>query len=209
MARHDPLPCPVEQAAAVARAVAHQRAVRRADPNFAHYTAAALAERILGLPATPGPPTADGWVPVGEVRDHAADERRRVWRHPATGRVRTQPVPWVAPLEPLESTPPAPRGDGAAFDGERLRWRQSGAAGTAGAGSRPGHPGDGFPPSPTDLDRGSAGARGFVVVPPDPPGIDGDGDGVGGEGRGSAGSTVKHRPGPGEEGEPRGPRPDG
>jgi hypothetical protein len=53
----------------------------------------------------------------GEEHDHAADERREVWWHAATDRVKTRVVPWVPVLE----APPVAQGR-RYWDGARLRW---------------------------------------------------------------------------------------
>jgi hypothetical protein len=103
--------------AAVARAEAHYRALRRADPRFARCTPGWFEEQVLGLPGRPQAPDAFGWAVVGEVHDFAADERREVWWHAATDRVRTRVVPWVAPLEAA-----AVAQGRRYFDGARLMW---------------------------------------------------------------------------------------
>ena len=106
--------------AAVARAVAHRRALHRADPRFAHYTEAALAEQVDGIPASPFAAarnaTAGGWLPAGVVFDGIAGAEFRVWLHPATGRVKTERLDPPAPHVPPPVPPGAPY-----FDGARLR----------------------------------------------------------------------------------------
>jgi hypothetical protein len=111
--------CPDPRGAlgAVARAETHLTALRRADPRFAHCTAGWFEEQVLGLPGRPQAPDAFGWAVVGEVHDYAADERREVWWHAATGRVRTRVVPWVGPLVAEPVIEPRWR-----YDGARRRW---------------------------------------------------------------------------------------
>ena len=116
--------------AVVARAAAHVRALRRAEPRFAHCTPGWFDQQVEAMPGPPRPPDAFGWALAGEVWDFAADERREVWWHAATDRVRTRVVPWVGPLaaEPVDER----RGY---FDGARLRWverRTEGADGDPG-----------------------------------------------------------------------------
>lgn len=82
---------------AVGRAAAHRRRRLLADLATAHYTAAALGERVAGLPDWPGPRTGDGWYAVGVVADRADGTDRRVWLQPATGRVRLQAPELPAP----------------------------------------------------------------------------------------------------------------
>ena len=91
--------------------------MRRADPRFSGWTDAAIVEQIVGVAAASRAPDPFGWTLVGEVHDHASDERREVWWHPATDRVRIRPVPWVGALRAN------PVGDGTAYyDGTRMTW---------------------------------------------------------------------------------------
>ena len=107
--------------AAVARTETYQRAVRRADPRFAGYSDAAISEQVTGIPVPPRAPDAFGWALAGEVWDFAADERREVWWHAATDRVKTRVVPWVPPL----AAEPGVEGR-RYWDGARLRWVELG-----------------------------------------------------------------------------------
>ena len=80
-------PSATHVADAVARAAAHRRTVRAADPRFAHVSPGALAERVVGLPGRPEP-AAGGWWGVGLVVDELTGDELRVWLHPASGRLR-------------------------------------------------------------------------------------------------------------------------
>ena len=105
-------PSATHVADAVAHAAAHRRTVRGAYPRFAHVSAGALEERVVGLPGRPEP-AAGGWWRVGLVDDELTGDELRVWLHPASGRVRTQrPAPFTPP------PPPRPR-PGLSFDPSR------------------------------------------------------------------------------------------
>ena len=102
---------------ALTRAVAHQRAVRREDPRFSGWTDAAIVEQIVGFASASPVPDAFGWAVVGEVHDHAGDERREVWWHAMTDRVRTRRVSWVGAIR---ADPVA--GGTAYYDETRMTW---------------------------------------------------------------------------------------
>ena len=94
---------------------------RRADPRFAAHTAAALAERVVGLPERPER-AGGGWWRVGRVVDGIAGAELAVRFHPASGRVRVA-RPGAMRERPFP-TPPPPGGRW--FDGARLRWVEPG-----------------------------------------------------------------------------------
>jgi hypothetical protein len=88
----DDHPTPEQALGGVEGAVAHRRAVHRATPRYAHHTRAALAERVVALPAPPLR-MRGGWWRVGFVLDAIADEELVVRLDPATGRVQGAPPP--------------------------------------------------------------------------------------------------------------------
>ncbi len=100
---------------AVARAAAVRRNRHRADPQYAHLTAAALMERVVGVLGRPEL-LADDWWHVGSVLDSLADLEFDVWYMPGQRRLGMstveRPVFSIAP--PLENP--------IIFDGERMKW---------------------------------------------------------------------------------------
>jgi hypothetical protein len=112
----DPYPSLEESVIAVVKAVAARRARHRADPTHAGLTAAAIAERVMGITLPPRSGR-DGWWLVGRVLDELVDAEFSVWYMPGPRRIglsrRERPV--IAAPAPLLDRPYY-------YDGLRRKW---------------------------------------------------------------------------------------
>ncbi|MCA9862924.1 MAG: hypothetical protein KC432_07885 [Thermomicrobiales bacterium] len=104
---------------AVARALASVRAKHRSNPDLAHMTGSAVAERVTALTLPPRPARGDWWL-VGRVLDEIEEVEFSVWFIPATRRIgitrREQPTV-IAPAAPLNMP--------CYYDGLRRNWIDS------------------------------------------------------------------------------------
>lgn len=104
---------------AVAKALASIRGKHRANPDLAHMTASAIAERVSALTLPPRPARGDWWL-VGRVLDEIEDVEFSVWFIPEARRIgitrRERPVV-IAPSTPLNMP--------YYYDGLRKRWIDS------------------------------------------------------------------------------------
>ena len=118
---HDPQagPAPELCTEAVAKALASVRGKHRANPDFAHMTRSAIAERVTALTLPPRPASGDWWL-VGRVLDEIEDVEFSVWFIPGERRIgitrREQPTV-IAPATPLNMP--------YYYDGLRKRWIDS------------------------------------------------------------------------------------
>jgi hypothetical protein len=100
----------------VARATAARRNRHRANPDYQHFTPAAIAERVVGLSCF-ARQSRDGWWMVGHIFDQLDDVELDVWFDPERRRIGVSPCKRVA-----VSLPPAPPDTPIVFDGERMKW---------------------------------------------------------------------------------------
>ncbi|MDQ2651512.1 MAG: hypothetical protein M3Z20_00585 [Chloroflexota bacterium] len=118
---HDPEagPAPDLCTEAVAKALASIRAKHRGNPDLAHMTRSAIAERVTALTMPPRPARGDWWL-VGRVLDEIEDVEFSVWFIPEARRIgitrREQPTV-IAPATPLHMP--------YYYDGLRKRWIDS------------------------------------------------------------------------------------
>lgn len=114
-------PAATPPADVLAGALRHAAAVRiaayRQDERYAHYTLAALRERVVTVPLPPRP-HGGGWWSAGRLLDDLGGAEWRVWVHPERRRLRLIPRPVLEPRIPV----PARHPDGRYYDGARRRW---------------------------------------------------------------------------------------
>jgi hypothetical protein len=112
-------PAPELCSEAVAKALASVRGKHRANPDLAHMTRSAIAERVSALTLPPRPARGDWWL-VGRVLDEIDEVEFSVWFIPEERRIgitrREQPTV-IAPATPLNMP--------YYYDGLRKRWIDS------------------------------------------------------------------------------------
>jgi hypothetical protein len=118
---HDPQAAPVPDVCteAVAKALASVRANHRGNPDLAHMTRSAIAERVTALTLPPRPASGDWWL-VGRVLDEIEDVEFSVWFIPEERRIgitRREKPTVIAPATPLNMP--------YYYDGLRKRWIDS------------------------------------------------------------------------------------
>lgn len=116
MAIVEPVPPAELVAEAFRRALERRIEAHRSSSRHRHYSAAALSEQVVALPA---PPERRGrWWAIGWIQDGITGNDWRVWMDPETRLLR---MVVRRPPRP-DAPPPARRPDGRYYDGMRRRW---------------------------------------------------------------------------------------
>jgi hypothetical protein len=113
--RPNPLISEPDRVSAVVRATAVRRSRIHADPQFARFTNAAIAERTVGFTVDPQPGR-DGWWRVGWIDDEITAVELDVWFDPSARRL------GLSERQSRITEARAPSEDPIIFDGERKRW---------------------------------------------------------------------------------------